>query len=480
MSIYIFILIFITFHFIKELFPTSRFLIYSLSLFSSLIYFSLIKMDLSMFIIISLLIYSTFIIQKNLNYYIFPLFITIPLTLAIKTEFKNLMFYQLALYFSTLFIFKFYKKNKIQNIITKELLLKKSKELSVIRKTSLMFQKTLDYDELIEILLKTLTSVEGLNFDRAIIFLFDERMNEFIPYYLKDKNFKKRILLNSGETPTEYLDLQFLKVKNSIINPFGKAFDTKEPIVIENIDNSDSVQNILFKTLGTTSFGLLPLIEKNHIKGVVFVDNYNTKTIITNEELDNSVSIIHQASTALINSNLYKQSQNLAYTDSLTGLFNKRYLDFSFEQNLGKLLSKEFDLAALIIDVDYFKNYNDTNGHIAGNTALKRIAELLLTESRNKDVVVRFGGEEFCILLFDIDKDGALGVAERMRNRVEKEAFFNETLQPNKNLSISIGLSMFNGENTLELFLEKADKALYEAKNRGRNKVIYYNGENYV
>ena len=181
MSIYIFILIFITFHFIKELFPTSRFLIYSLSLFSSLIYFSLIKIDLSMFIIISLLIYSTFIIQKNLNYYIFPLFITIPLTLAIKTEFKNLMFYQLALYFSTLFIFKFYKKNKIQNIITKELLLKKSKELSVIRKTSLMFQKTLDYDELIEILLKTLTSVEGLNFDRAIIFLFDERMNEFIP-----------------------------------------------------------------------------------------------------------------------------------------------------------------------------------------------------------------------------------------------------------------------------------------------------------
>ena len=292
--------------------------------------------------------------------------------------------------------------------------------------------------------------------------------------------FKKRILLNSDETPTEYLDLQFLKVKNSIINPFGKAFDTKEPIVIENIDNSDSVQNILFKTLGTNSFGLLPLIEKNHIKGVVFVDNYNTKTIITNEELDNSVSIIHQASTALINSNLYKQSQNLAYTDSLTGLFNKRYLDFSFEQNLGKLLSKEFDLAALIIDVDYFKNYNDTNGHIAGNTALKRIAELLLTESRNKDVVVRFGGEEFCILLFDIDKDGALGVAERMRNRVEKEAFFNETLQPNKNLSISIGLSMFNGENTLELFLEKADKALYEAKNRGRNKVIYYNGENYV
>ena len=82
-----------------------------------------------------------------------------------------------------MFINNLYTKNQIQCQVTKELLLKKSKELSVIRKTSLLFQKTLDYDELIEILLKTLTSIEGLNFDRAIIFLFDERMNEFIPYY---------------------------------------------------------------------------------------------------------------------------------------------------------------------------------------------------------------------------------------------------------------------------------------------------------
>lgn len=480
MSIYIFILIFIGFHFIKEFFQSFRFYIYYLFLFVTLIYFGLINPDKTIFITISFLIYFSLFSIRNFKHLIILIFPILFLVLYLNSNFKNLFLYQLTIFLSAALINKLYTKNQIQNQLTKELLLKKSKELSVIRKTSLLFQKTLDYDELIEILLKTLTSVEGLNFDRAIIFLFDERMNEFIPYYLKDKNLKKRILLNSEETPKEYTEIQLLKIKNSIINPFGKAFDTKEPIVIENIDNSDSVQNLIFKILKTNSFGLLPLIEKNHIKGVVFVDNYCTQNIITNEELDNSVSIIHQASTALINSNLYKQSQNLAYTDSLTGLYNKRYLDFSFEQNLGKILSKELDLATLIIDVDYFKNYNDTNGHIAGNTALKRIAELLLAESRNRDIVVRFGGEEFCILLFDIDKDGALGVAERMRNRVEKEPFLNETLQPNKNLSISIGLSMFNGENTLESFLEKADNALYEAKKRGRNKVVYYDGDNYA
>jgi len=138
------------------------------------------------------------------------------------------------------------------------------------------------------------------------------------------------------------------------------------------------------------------------------------------------------------------------------------------------------DLALLIIDVDYFKHYNDNNGHIAGNIALKKIADLLLAESRNRDVVIRFGGEEFCILLFDIEKNGALGVAERMRNRIEKEPFLNEKKQPKGQLTISIGICSFTGEKTLEELMEKADKALYKAKELGRNQTVYYGGENYV
>jgi len=91
---------------------------------------------------------------------------------------------------------------------------------------------------------------------------------------------------------------------------------------------------------------------------------------------------------------------------------------------------------------------------------------------------VRFGGEEFCILLFDIEKIGALGVAERMRFKIEKENFLNENRTCDKQLTISIGLSMFSGENSLEELLEKADKALYEAKNGGRNKIVFYTGDN--
>ncbi len=435
------IILFFLIHLLKEFFPEklkSNFYFFGIFLLTALLFFAENKNIylISLFIFfldMSLLIerrYSLFIIIKT----IFSL-------LALKYISINFLMSQIPIIIFT-YLLSFLTLTKEKNLKeTFELLLKKSKELNIIRKTSLMLQKSLDYDELIEVLLNTLISKEALNYDRAIIFLFDERLNEFIPYYLHSKIQKEKIYFHI-KNDQEYF-LKEYKIPNTILNPFGKAFDTKEPIVVNNIDCSDSIQDKFFLELGLVNFGLLPLIEQNHIKGIIMVDNFISKITIENQDLDNTVSIIHQASTALINSSLYKQSQNMAYTDSLTGLFNKRYLDFIFEQNLGKLLGKEASLALLIIDVDYFKNYNDINGHIAGNIALQKISELLLAESRNKDSVVRFGGEEFCILLFDIDKKGALGVAERMRSHMEKEVFYNEEKQPKGQLTISIGLAMY-------------------------------------
>ena len=476
MDIFILVIIFLIIHFLKEFIPfrfKSSF--YSIVLFfliiGSIRYFQNVNIFLlfSLFLDLSLLMsgkYKTFTLSKF-----------VLLFLSIKYFNLNIFLNQVIIGFMSYISFFYIVKNEKNLSAANELLLKKSKELNIIRKTSLLLQKSLDYEELIEVLLNTLTSKEALDYDRALIFLYDERMNEFTPYYLKYKNHDKKISLYSKEE--EENPIRKIKIPNSIINPFGKAYDTKEPIVINNIDLNDPIQRLVWELLNLANFGLLPLIEKNSIKGIIMVDNYNTKLPIENEDLDNTVSIIHQASTALVNSSLYKQSQNMAYTDGLTGLFNKRFLDFSFEQSLSKLLSKESSLALLIVDVDYFKRYNDTNGHIAGNMALKRIAELLLAESRNKDVVVRFGGEEFCILLFDIEKIGALGVAERMRFKIEKENFIKESKEASGQLTISIGISIFNGENNLEELVDKADKALYEAKNSGRNRIIFYSGDNH-
>lgn len=386
---------------------------------------------------------------------------------------KEILFYTSISAVIVYIFYTIYEKNAETQILFKEILLKKSKELNIIRKTSLLLQKTLEYDELIDILLNAITSKEGLNFDRVLLFFYDEDTNEFIPTYLKNSYDKTKTSFNIDSNEI-YLDL---KIVNSIINPFGKTFDTKEPLIIDVIDENDVIQKLINEKLNSTHFGLLPLIEKSKVKGIIFLDNNYTKNIIRYEELDNAVSIVNQASTALINSLLYSQSQNLAYTDSLTGLYNKRYLDLKFEQNFSKISAREIELAVLIIDVDYFKNYNDTNGHIEGNNVLKRLSLILLSESRNRDTVVRFGGEEFCILLFDIDKEGALAVAERMRARIEKEPFENGIKQPNGALTISVGATMFNGEDVFEKLLEKADKALYEAKALGRNRIVCYEGD---
>lgn len=472
------IILFFLIHLLKEFFPEklkSNFYFFGIFLLTALLFFA----ENKNIYLISLFIFfldTSLLIERR--YSLFIIIKTIFSLLALKYISINFLMSQIPIIIFT-YLLSFLTLTKEKNLKeTFELLLKKSKELNIIRKTSLMLQKSLDYDELIEVLLNTLISKEALNYDRAIIFLFDERLNEFIPYYLHSKIQKEKIYFHI-KNDQEYF-LKEYRIPNTILNPFGKAFDTKEPIVVNNIDCSDSIQDKFFLELGLVNFGLLPLIEQNHIKGIIMVDNFISKITIENQDLDNTISIIHQASTALINSSLYKQSQNMAYTDSLTGLFNKRYLDFIFEQNLGKLLGKEASLALLIIDVDYFKNYNDINGHIAGNIALQKISELLLAESRNKDSVVRFGGEEFCILLFDIDKKGALGVAERMRNHMEKEVFYNEEKQPKVQLTISIGLAMYTFENTIEELVDKADKALYEAKKTGRNKIVFYEGGNNV
>lgn len=477
MEIFIVGTIFLFIHFLKEFFSLKmKRVIYSLFLFFLLIYTGFQDKNLNLFLLFSLFLNISLLMSKVKSLLILESLIV--LLISINIFGSTIVLKQLTIFGISLLFYFFMIKTEKNLKVSKELLLKKSRELNIIRKTSLLFQKSLDYDEIIDVLLGVLTSEENLNYDRAILFLYDDRVNEFLPWYLKTKGNSQKILLISKEEDNN--ELKKMKIPNSILNPFGKCFDTKEPITINAIDYNDIVQDKIKKTLTLDRFGLLPLIEKNNIKGIILVDNYKSKQSIESEDLDNAVSIIHQASTALVNSSLYKQSQNMAYTDGLTGLYNKRFLDFSFDQNLAKLLNQESSLALFIIDVDYFKKFNDTNGHIAGNAALKKIADLLLSETRNKDIVARFGGEEFCILLFDVDGVNANNVAERMRTKIEKENFLHGKNVPEGKLTISIGITIFSGEQSLEELVEKADKALYMAKGSGRNRVEMERGDNYA
>ncbi len=160
----------------------------------------------------------------------------------------------------------------------------------------------------------------------------------------------------------------------------------------------------------------------------------------------------------------------LSYTDDLTGIYNHRFFIQQLTLEVERQKRYASPLALLMIDIDYFKHYNDTNGHLAGDQVLKAIAFLIQRGVRQTDIVARYGGEEFSAILINAGREKALEIAERVRRNVADTRMPNEGAQPNKNLTVSIGLATFSSSiSTLTDLIREADHALYRAKKAGRN-----------
>ena len=199
----------------------------------------------------------------------------------------------------------------------------------------------------------------------------------------------------------------------------------------------------------------------------------NNELVKLNGELEEKV-LVRTKELASLNSRL----ETLAITDGLTGLYNFRHFQLSLEKECERSLRTGLALSLLMIDVDHFKNYNDQNGHPAGDAVLEKMGQLMLDKKRVNDFAARYGGEEFVIVLVDTPKDIAKEVAERLRLKIEHSSFCHEESQPGGNLTISLGLASFpnDAKNSVDL-VKAADKALYQAKNTGRNKVAVHGGD---
>ncbi len=164
--------------------------------------------------------------------------------------------------------------------------------------------------------------------------------------------------------------------------------------------------------------------------------------------------------------------RELAITDGLTGLFNHRFMKAELERGIKTAQRFSRPLSVLMMDVDYFKHYNDTNGHSHGDMALKKIADIIAKCSREVDIAARYGGEEFSVILPETALKGAIILAERIRQKVADEVIPFEEKQPNGNVTISIGVAELNDDaKDVIALIQAADKALYKAKELGRNRV---------
>ena len=164
-----------------------------------------------------------------------------------------------------------------------------------------------------------------------------------------------------------------------------------------------------------------------------------------------------------------RRMQHAALRDGLTGAYNRRYLDERLSAEVAFARRHEAPLALLLIDIDHFKQINDEHGHLAGDTVLKHVHELIQTEVRAEDVVGRYGGEEFAIVCRE-SEEGAIVVAERLRQRIETEPFVHEGTRIPITVSIGVAGAREHHIQDASALVQAADSALYRAKQEGRNR----------
>jgi len=189
----------------------------------------------------------------------------------------------------------------------------------------------------------------------------------------------------------------------------------------------------------------------------------NRENLILIEDLKQSNQELEKVNAVL---------RDLAIRDGLTGLYNHRYFQEVLAMELARSPRHDMSFCLIFLDVDYFKIYNDNQGHLEGDYVLRTLATILSDSFRKMDLVARYGGEEFVILLPDTSKKEAVRIAEGIRDKIEHYPFKNRETQPSGKITVSIGVASFpeNGSDALSLIRE-ADKALYLAKNRGKNMV---------
>jgi diguanylate cyclase (GGDEF)-like protein len=193
-----------------------------------------------------------------------------------------------------------------------------------------------------------------------------------------------------------------------------------------------------------------------------------------NLRMDGLRQLAQLTGMAIATLNLRTRLENQSIRDSLTGLFNRHFMQISLERELSRAARRKQTLAVFMLDLDHFKKFNDTFGHAAGDTVLKAVAEIFRSNIRTEDIACRYGGEEFTIMLPDVTPAIALERAESIRRAVasvhlplDREVY--------SEFSISIGVALYpNDGETSELLLRRADMALYRAKRSGRNQVSQF------
>ncbi len=329
--------------------------------------------------------------------------------------------------------------------------------------------------------------IKSINTFRLTVLLVDDQpmIAEAVRRALEDENDiefhycadpTKAIKIANKIKPTIILqDLVMPEVNGLMMVKFFRVNreTSQVPIIVLSTKEDPKIKSDAF-ALGVNDY-LIKLPDKIELIARL---RYHSTAYIYHKQRDEAFAALQESQRQLHEANL--TLEKLSALDGLTGIANRRQFDAVLSKEWQRAIRNRSPISLLMLDIDYFKLYNDTYGHQKGDSCLRRVAKILEdNEKRPADLAARYGGEEFALILPETDGNGANDIALNILEMIRNAAIPHKTSKVNKCLTASLGVATLTAErgNQPELLISHADRALYQAKDQGRNRVIVMRSE---
>ncbi len=291
------------------------------------------------------------------------------------------------------------------------------------------------------------------------------------------------ILIVDDDIPVNESMHEFLSLLDYNVKSVSNAQEALDVIKKDNID----VVITDIRMQGMTGLELTELIKKDYDTDVIVMTGYSGdhsyedaiskgasdfvfKPIRFEELLLRLKRVISERELKKERFVMLEKLNQLAITDDLTKLYNSRYFYQQLDLEIDRFNRYNHSLSLLLFDIDHFKAYNDKYGHLEGDKVLAKIGQIIRSCLRRMDTACRYGGEEFTVILPEINSEEAIHVAKRIREAVENEIFLPEP-EAKVTVTVSIGVTEYHPDEKISTFVQKADKAMYASKEKGRNTI---------
>ncbi len=262
-----------------------------------------------------------------------------------------------------------------------------------------------------------------------------------------------------------------------------EALTLKKHVFVRDVSTDPIMKKVrdIISPLHIRSILVVPIFYRSEVIGTIFLRTSRAQKTFTKSEISLMSKLAHASANALNNAFLFEQVEDeksrlekLSITDYLTGIYNLRYFYHRIVEEFSRAQRYSSSLGCLMLDIDNFKEINDFYGHKTGDMVLKEFAGRIKKHSRRSDLLARYGGDEFILLLPEVTPEGAVAEAERIMECIKRDRL--KSLKRKKDITISVGVACY--PNTLikthDDLISSADKALLQAKNSGKNRVVIY------